>query len=224
MPTLKRVLPLTLMLAGLLSLVPTLAGALQEGTDFRTVTPAQPTESPGKIEVTEFFSYACPHCNEFRAPLLAWLATQKKDVVFKRVPVSFDRPQWTNLARAFYALKSLGLLDKLDGPLFAAIHEQHLPLFDEASLADWVGKNGGNAEQFAAAYTSFAINNATVQADTASQAYGVDGVPTIAVDGKYVALGASHAEILKNTDALIAKVRAERAAAAAAKKAPAPKR
>jgi len=223
MSTLKRVLPLTVMLAGLLALAPTLAGALQEGTDFRTLTPARPTDDPGKIEVTEFFSYACPHCKEFYPQLHTWLATQKKDVVLKRVPVSFDRPQWTNLARAFYALKSMELLDRLDGALFEAIHDKHLPLFDEASLAEWVGKNGGSSEQFAAAYTSFAINNATVQADAMSQDYGVEGVPTIAVGGKYVALGNTFPEILKNTDGLIAKVRAEHAAAAAAPKKAVPK-
>ena len=104
------------------------------------------------------------------------------------------------------------------GALFAAIHQEHLQLFDESALADWVGKNGGNAEKFAAAYVSFGINNQTVQADKMVEDYHVTGVPTLVVDGKYVALGNTLSELLSNTDLLIAKVRAEHAAAAPAKK------
>lgn len=214
MPTplfVRRLVPA--LTALLLALSPALLAAQQAGTDYRILSPPHPTEHPGKIEVTEFFSYACPHCNEFYPKLRTWLATQQQDVVLRRVPVGFNRPPWINLARAFYALQSLGLLDQLDGPLFEAIHDKHEQLFDADSLAQWVGKNGGNAEKFAAAYSAFSVNNQTVQADAMAEDYGVDGVPTLAVDGRYVALGNTFPEILKNTDALIAKVRAEHAAA-----------
>jgi len=214
MPTPRSVRRLGPALAALLlALTPALLAAQQAGTDYRILSPPHPTEHPGKIEVTEFFSYACPHCNEFYPKLRTWLATQQQDVVLRRVPVGFNRPPWINLARAFYALQSLGLLDQLDGPLFEAIHDRHEQLFDEDSLAQWVGKNGGSAEKFAAAYSAFSVNNQTVQADAMAEDYGVDGVPTLAVDGRYVALGNTFPEILKNTDALVAKVRAEHAAA-----------
>jgi protein dithiol oxidoreductase (disulfide-forming) len=187
-------------------------------SDFRALTPAQPTSSPGKIEVIEFFSFACPHCKEFYPLLTTWLAKQPKDVVLVRVPVGFNRPPWINLQRAYYALQSTGDIARLDGALFQAIHDEGRQLFDEQSLADWVGANGGSAEKFTAAYTSFGVNNQTVQADTLAEKYGVEGVPTMAVNGEYVAQGQTFAEILSNTDKLIAKVRAERASAAAAAK------
>src|SRR5580658_1003193 len=168
--------------------------AQQEGTEFRRVIPRQPTESPGKIEVTEFFSYACPHCHEFYPLLTAWIAQQPKDVVLKRVPVGFGRPPWENLQRAFYALKVTGDYQRLDGLLFSAIHDKHEMLDEEPALAEWVAHNGGSADKFA-------------------EDYAVDAVPTMAVNGEYVALGDSYAEILTNTTKLVARVRAERAAA-----------
>jgi protein dithiol oxidoreductase (disulfide-forming) len=194
---------------GALAVLPRLTPAVaqQEGTDFRTLTPRQPTEHPGKIEVSEFFSYACPHCNDFYPLLSAWLAQQPKDVVLRRVPVGFGRPPWENLQRAYYALKATGDLERLDAALFQAIHEKHELLFDESTLVEWVGKNGGSADKFAAAYTSFSVNNETVQADKMAEDYGVDGVPTVAVNGQYVALGSSFPEILANTTKLIARVR-----------------
>ena len=42
-------------------------------------------ESVGKIEVLEFFSYGCPHCNEFYPMISAWAAKQPKDVIDRKV-------------------------------------------------------------------------------------------------------------------------------------------
>ncbi len=180
-----------------------------EGTDYRKIEPPQPTMSPGKIEVIEFFSYMCPHCSEFYPLVTTWAAKLPKNVVFRRVPVGFNRPPWINLARAYYALQASGDLDKLDGALFHAIHEEHLQLFDEPSLADWVARNGGNADKFAAAYTSFGVNNQTVQADQLVENYRIEAVPTMAVNGEYQAMGKNLAEMLANTDRLIAQVHTE---------------
>ena len=180
-----------------------------EGTDYRKIEPPQPTMSPGKIEVIEFFSYMCPHCSEFYPLVTTWAAKLPKNVVFRRVPVGFNRPPWINLARAYYALQASGDLDKLDGALFHAIHEEHLQLFDEPSLADWVARNGGNADKFAAAYASFGVNNQTVQADQLVENYRIGAVPTMAVNGEYQAMGKNLAEMLANTDRLIAQVHTE---------------
>jgi len=180
-----------------------------EGTDYRRIEPPQPSASPGKIEVIEFFSYMCPHCKEFYPLVSTWAAKLPRNVAFRRVPVGFNRPAWTNLARAYYALQVSGDLDKLDGALFHAIHDEHLQLLDEQSLADWVGKNGGHEEQFAAAYASFGVNNQTVQADQLAEKYGIEAVPTLAVNGEYQAMGKNLAEMLLNTDRLIARAQSE---------------
>src|SRR5262249_30072535 len=142
----------------LLALVLTLAAACGaaatpvEGTNYRAITPAQPTASPNKIEVIEFFSYGCPHCAHFYPVVNDWLKTLPKDVVFRRGPVGCERPPWVNLERAYYALAATNELEHLDGALFNAIHEEHQQLFDEGSIAEWVGKKGGNADKFSDAY------------------------------------------------------------------------
>src|SRR5262245_59633626 len=66
------------------------AGELREGIDYVRVSPPQPQSRPG-IEVIEFFSYACPHCNEVEPLVSKWRSTLPKDVTFQRVPVSFGR-------------------------------------------------------------------------------------------------------------------------------------
>lgn len=193
---------------------------LVEGTDYRKIAAPPPSASPGKIEVIEFFSYGCPHCNEFYPVISAWAAKLPHDVVFKRIPVSFDRPQWINLARAYYALQATGELTALDEALFHALHAEHLPLADAASLAAWVGSHGGNADQFTQAYSSFGVNNQTVQADELAHRYAIESIPSLAVNGTYLAMadpqsgaGPYFAALLAHTDQLIAMVRASSSSA-----------
>ncbi|MBS0578731.1 MAG: thiol:disulfide interchange protein DsbA/DsbL [Proteobacteria bacterium] len=206
-----------------------IAAAPVEGTDYRVLKAPGPPAAAARIEVVEFFSYACPHCAHFYPMVAEWLAREPKDVQFRRVPVGFERPQWVNLARAFYALQVSGDFDKLDGKLFKAIHEESLPLFDQGSIADWVGRNGGDADKFALAYGSFGVNNQTVQADALQQSWEIDSVPNLVVDGKYVVMADASVgetqylhDLLTHADAVIAMVRTERhmpapAAAPAAK-------
>ncbi len=202
----------------LLVLLPTAPrAALEEGRNFTTLVPPQPTSQHEKIEVVEFFSYACPHCARFYPLLSTWAARLPPDVLLRRVPVGFNRDLWVNLQRAFYALDASGDLARLDGPLFRALHEQRQPLIDESSLADWVGRNGGNAEKFTAAYVSLDINKQSFQADQMAEEYRIEGIPSMAVDGRYVTHAEASADeeqglkdLLANVDALIERVRSER--------------
>jgi thiol:disulfide interchange protein DsbA len=190
--------------------------AAVEGIDYRKIDPPQHSSTTNKIEVLEFFSYGCPHCNEFYPLVNGWAAKLPKDVVFKRVATGLGRMPWTNLAKMYYALESTGDLTRLDGQIFHAIHEEHLPLFDEKAISDWVAKHGVDPAKFKLAFESFGVTTKANQAEDMVESYKIEGVPTLTVDGKYVVLGNSFEEMLTNADTVIALDRAERTAAAAA--------
>lgn len=59
---------LTLVIALLAVALPVRA-ELVAGRDFVAIVPQQTTDNPAKIEVIEFFSYACPHCSELHPTL-----------------------------------------------------------------------------------------------------------------------------------------------------------
>jgi len=203
--------PRTLLLTTAALLLSTAAHAqLVEGRDYRTLDPPQRTLSPGKIEVIEFFSYGCPHCNQLQTLLASWVAKLPHDVAFRRVATGFGRTAWTNLAKAYYALDATGDLPKLDGELFHAIHQEHLPLFDQNSITQWVGQHGGDAAKFATAFASFGVNTRLNQSEQMVQAYKIEQIPTLAVDGRYVVIGESLQETLAHANELIVKVRAQR--------------
>ncbi|MGH8743125.1 MAG: thiol:disulfide interchange protein DsbA/DsbL [Burkholderiales bacterium] len=204
-----------LLLSCLLGLAGMTSGASAElrlDRDYRLVTPAQPVETGDKIEVIEFFYYGCPHCFEIEPYLKRWKASMPKDVAYRLVPALF-RDSWVPLTKTFYALEALGELARLHDAVFEAIHVKNINLNNEQILFDWVEKQGVDRKKFADAYASFAVRNRVVNARNLTVAYGVDGTPSLVVDGKYITgpgLTGSHESAIKVLNELIAKAREER--------------
>jgi len=160
-------------------------GAPVEGRDYRVVRPAQPVETPGKIEVIEFFWYGCPHCNSLEPSLKEWIKRQGPDVVVRQVPVAFNDSTVPH-QRLYYALEALNKESELRTKVFAAIHGERNPLNREGVQADFAAKNGIDRQKFIDAYNSFGVQSKTRRASQLAEGFGVDGVPMIAVNGKYL--------------------------------------
>jgi thiol:disulfide interchange protein DsbA len=187
-------------------------GDLAAGRDFRVLRSVQRSDSPGKIEVIEYFSYGCPHCFDLHPLITAWSAKLAKDVVFKRVAISIGHRSWAELAHAYYALEGTENLARLDDALFDAVHKEGLPLTDQQSISAWVGTQGVDAGKFSAAYQSFSVNTKVTHAEQMALDDRVSALPTVVVAGKFAVLGRTHQDTLRIADELIAKARAERAA------------
>ena len=186
--------------------------ALVEGRDYVTIEPALPSENPNKIEVVEYFSYACPHCYELNTHITKWESKLPADVVFTRVPVNFN-PFYLLMARLYYSLEEIGELKRLDSAVFSAIHEKGVKLIDDQSILEWVTSQGVDAKKFSSAYHSFAVANKVRQAEQQAKDSKLQGVPALVVDGRYRVVGKnikSTAELLLITDKLIDMARQER--------------
>lgn len=163
---------------------PAAALEIKEGRDYAVLPQAQATESKGKIEVTEFFWYGCPHCYEFEPTLNSWLKNKPADVVFRRVPADFGR--WTAGAKLYYALEMLGVESKLHQALFDAIHRERLNFNNPAAVGKWLETKGVERKRFDEMYNSFAVQSKVARAQQLTRAHGLNGVPAIIVDGRYL--------------------------------------
>jgi thiol:disulfide interchange protein DsbA len=203
------------MTLALLAVVLPARAELAVGRDYVPIVPAQTSDHPAKIEVIEFFSYGCPHCSDFHPVLGKWSATLPGDVVLVRVPITFGRPQWASLAKLYYALEATGDLARLDGAVFDALHRKGSKLYDDRSVADWVTAQGVDGKKFTDAYNSFGVVSKVKRADQMAQAYKIQGVPALAVDGKYLVLGKEIKglpDLVLLTDQVIDLARSERKA------------
>ena len=193
-----------LLLAATLAL-PANAQGPAKGAPFLELNPPQPTGSTGKVEVIEFFWYGCPHCYALEPVLEPWTKKLPKEVVFKRVPAVFNE-QWGVAARVFYSLEAINELERVHRALFDAVHKDNLRITDESAVAGWLGKHGVDAEKFKAAYRSFTVETKLKQAMQMTRAYRFDGVPALAVQGRYVMTASSipdRQDLLKAVDRVI---------------------
>ena len=191
------------------------ADAFQQGKDYDVTTQALPTDNPAKIEVVELFWYGCPHCYHMDPVLNAWVKKQGADVYFKRIP-GLPRADWAPMAKAYFAMETLGVQEKLHTQLFDAVHKQKvLNPTDEKATIDWVTRASGldkiKVEQ---AFKSFTINTNLNRAAQIFRASGATGVPSLIIDGKYITsstMSGGNAEALKVADYIIENVRKAKA-------------
>ena len=154
------------------------------GTDYTVLQSPQPVDPTGKVQVIEFFWYGCPHCNEFDPYLEAWVKKQGPDVVFKRVPVAF-RDDFIPHSKMYHALDALGLADKLTPAVFNEIHVKKNYLLTPEAQATFLATQGVDKKKYMDAYNSFSTQS-DLKRDTKLMAdYKIDGVPTLAIQGKY---------------------------------------
>ena len=156
-----------------------------EGQQYVTLPgPHQRYSSEGKVEVVEVFSYGCIHCAHFAPTAEQLRKALPAGVVFKLVPAPFSA-EWLPYARAFYAAKKLGVVEKTHLELFAEKFAQHYPINSLDELADFYAKQGVNRAEFMRIATSDEVT-AKIKSDLALiRQWQVDGTPSIVVDGKY---------------------------------------
>ena len=195
-----------------MALAPLLARAHGSGQEYNVLKPAQPLEGSGKLEVLEFFWYGCPHCYKFEPLLDAWVHKLPADVEFRRVPAIFNA-RWEHDAGIYYAFEALGLTAKLHRPFFDAIHLEKLRSDDPKALAEWLRQKGADPARFEQTLKSFGMQARVRRAKQLSVAYKIEGVPTLAVHGRYTIEAERGFEgMLQTADKLIASTRKDVAA------------
>ena len=177
------------------------AEAWQEGKHYFLVQPVQRTSvAPGKVEVTEVFSYGCPACNKFQ-PIAEDLKKRlPPNAVLTYLPASFmPAEQWPMFQRAYLTAQAMGIADRTHVAMFNAIWaggelqiadpktnrlKQPPPTIEDAAKF-YARVAGVKAEDFLATAKSFSTELNIKRADDWIKAARVDQTPTIVVNGKY---------------------------------------
>ncbi len=164
--------------------LPLAAQQPQRDVDYRLISP-QPVATGERVEVLEFFFYACPYCNELEPLLERWRKRKPADIVFRRVPV-VRHDSWVPLARTYYALEAMGEAERLHAAVYHGIHADDLTLSQEKVLSEWAGKQGLDRDQFMAIYRSDAIHEKVELSRRMTIDYEIKATPTLVVDGRFL--------------------------------------
>ena len=197
----------TILLLTLITSPASFAAKYEAGEEYELVSPAQPTATGNKIEVVELFWYGCPHCYDFEPYIKRWLTNKPANAEFVRMPAIF-RPEWALHARAYYTAVVLGVLDKVHDAIFETTHELKKPLNTEQDIAALFVKHGVKKADFSKVFRSFAVETKVRRSMDMTRRYGIKGVPSMIVNGKYRTSGhmaGSNANAIKVVNFLIKK-------------------
>ena len=154
--------------------------------DYKAVSTVVPMSAPaGQVDVVEFFSYACPHCNDFEPVLEAWLRKKPAGIHFHRYPVRFLQNA-VNFQPMYFALEAMDQVDAMQQKIFDAVHKERQRLDKPDDIAAFMTKNGVDAKRFMSIFTSFGVRTKVQQANQLMDTFGVNSVPSIVVGGQYV--------------------------------------
>ncbi len=161
----------------------------KEGVHYFKIDQAPTETSSDKVEVTEFFSYACSHCNTFDPYVESWRQNQPDNVVFDRIAVAFGRKAWEMLARGYITAEMLGVADKTHVAMMDAIWKQGKQFRSVDELANFYASLGVDKAAFMANYQSFAADSQLRKSQHDVQLFGIAGTPSLVVDRQYRVAG-----------------------------------
>jgi protein dithiol oxidoreductase (disulfide-forming) len=171
-----------------------------EGRHYSIIkVPQQPVRA-GAVTVTEVFSYGCTACNRFLPYMQGLEKKLGANVVMDYLHASWlPAENWPTLQRAYITAKTLGIAKKCHEAMFAAIWQTgELAIMDARTrrlksplptIQDIAGfyqrVAAVPAARFLETARSFSVDAEMRRTDALITALGVDGTPTIIVNGKY---------------------------------------
>lgn len=162
----------------------------QEGLHYFLIEGA-PVETGGPVEVLEFFSYLCSHCNTFEPYINAWKKRKPEGVEFRRIPVVFGRGSWELYARGYVTADMLKVGEEAHTAMMDRLWKEKAVMRTMDELADFYSEFGVDREKFLATASSFAVDSKIKRDQLKLQEYGITGTPSLVVGGKYRIAGSA---------------------------------
>jgi protein dithiol oxidoreductase (disulfide-forming) len=154
------------------------------GSEYVQLASPQPVQTVGKkVEVIEFFMYHCPHCNVLDPYLSEWVKKQGDKIAFKRVHMPYSGANDPE-AHLYLTLEAMGKLDEMHAKVFKAMHVDRVRLTKDDVIIDWVSKNGIDKAKFLETWNSFGVMSKLKRLPQVLNAYKIDSVPTLVIDGR----------------------------------------
>jgi len=152
--------------------------------------PIENQVKPFKGQIIEFFWHGCPHCKSFAPKLEAW--EKENNFVVTKLPAA-SNPEWRADAKLVFALSKLtNDYEHYHLKLFDLKEEIGYDLTDSSDLKDLVRRLNKEFPKYSLSYDeiqsefdSKALNFFVDKLASDIKKTGINGVPSIVVDGLY---------------------------------------
>ena len=155
-----------------------------EGRDYTLVEKPRRIRDE-KIELIEFFSYACVHCYRLEPILKDWLSNQQDKIEFVQIPAVMNE-YWKVVGKHYFTLQRLGKLDSHHMDIFNAIHSSGKIFDSEKRLFDFIKTTAIEFDSYEKTFRSIEVQSDLQKANQMAKRLKIAAVPTLVVQGKYL--------------------------------------
>lgn len=178
--------------------------AIKEGTDYTQINPIGVVPAnlgSGKVNVKEFFSFACYHC-KMTEPFVQQSIVNNPKIDFQMIQVNFGGDAYTGFAKIAATLNNLksnkaiyALYPKVFDATFQVeksggdVNKFEQNLATEKGLRSFLTTNQISKKDqntFINVFNSFSINAKTQEFTNLTSKYNITGTPTFIVADKYM--------------------------------------
>lgn len=166
------------------------AEEFRAGTHYKVLPEKLPTSYRGEEagEIMEIFSYSCIHCFNLEPFITSWKQGKPDDIRFTPVPVIFNSSQIPE-AKAYYTGEFLDVIAQSHPSIYNEIHVNRNRLSSDADFAEVFERFDVSESDYMDMANSFAVNTRVSLAQKITQMSGVEGTPSLVVNGKYLITG-----------------------------------
>lgn len=156
-----------------------------EGISFQKLSKKAETRDAGETLVRDFFWYGCGHCGTAAPGLSKTFDEMKASGERLRVeknPVPAN-PTWEVGARFYFAMAAQNMSEEIHLEVFKAVSTGEIDPRKKESFVAWAVKKGFSAEKINEDWASFSTDSKIRNAKLMSIRYGVEGTPSIGLNG-----------------------------------------
>ncbi|AGF47311.1 thiol:disulfide interchange protein DsbA/DsbL [Candidatus Kinetoplastidibacterium crithidiae] len=170
-----------------------------------------PIAQEDSIEIIEFFSYMCKHCNEIEIYLNRWSKNIPNDVKIIKIPIATN-DYTQQLQKIYFTIESINK-EELNIEIFNTIKKDRFFFKKHKNLENWLLKHQISINKFNKVFNSFGIEIKMKQANNLFHFCNIKEIPIFIVGGEYLTsptlAGNSYIDTIEEIDKLINKYRSE---------------
>ncbi|MCC6544095.1 MAG: DsbA family protein [Nitrospirae bacterium] len=161
------------------------------------------THEKGKVKMTIFFDFFCPHCHQFDSvvvPLLLREYGDKLKVTFTGYPIIYEDSVIP--VEAYELAKAEGKGEEMKTAIFDAIYYQRKDGANHDVLISIAKTIGMNGEKFQKNLESGVMKKTVLEGRELAKSYGANSTPTVILDGNILVKDNS----LANVSSIISRI------------------
>jgi len=138
----------------------------------------------GKVKMTIFFDFFCPHCHEFDTVVVSLLQREygrRLEVTYKGLPIIYEDSIIP--IEAYEIAKEEGKGEEMKEAIFDAIYYQRKDGANIDVLSSLAKSIGLDSERFKKNLTLGIKKKAVLESKDLAKSYGAKGTPTVILDG-----------------------------------------